>query len=111
MSCLTEILAEDKMKSSLNPYADLMEAFIHKKIAAVDFERQYLELFKLDNTAWSDAEFVVLDRLFAAVDAFCADPSLRDSEDLDEEQLRQEVQKTFAKLKTFRTQGSVEKIA
>lgn len=97
------------MQSSLDPYVDLIEAFIHKKIAAVDFERQYLELFKLDNTEWSDAEFAVLDRLFAAADAFCADPNLRDSEDLDEEQLRQEGQKAFEQLKMLRTQGNLEK--
>src|SRR2546430_1574450 len=36
----------------------------------------------------SDAEFRILDRLFADVDAFCGDPSIRSADGLDELELR-----------------------
>jgi hypothetical protein len=40
----------------------------------------------------------VLNDLFFAVDAFCADPALREAEDIDEDQLRARVRAALAAL-------------
>ena len=52
-----------------------------------DFEKKYLNLYKNDATEWTESEFAILDELFGAVDAFCADTNLRSEGDLDENQL------------------------
>ena len=64
-----------------------------------DFERQYLALFKDDATIRPHEEFLVLDKLFASVDAFCSDPELCDEDDLSEDQLRQESRDALRQLK------------
>ncbi len=96
------------MSSPLRQYIELIESFIQNKIEAIDFERRYLDLFKADTTEWSEAEFAILDELFAAVDAFCADPTLRDAEDLDEEQLRRKCRAALEKLRALDTQKFVK---
>lgn len=73
----------------LKQYIALLSSFVSDKIAATDFEREYLKLFKADETEWPEAEFAVLDELFGQVDAFCADPQLRDENDLDEYELKE----------------------
>jgi len=77
------------MSGRLQRYIALISAFVAGAIEAIDFEREYLKLFKGDHTDWSDAEFAILDELFAEVDAFCADPQLRGDEDLDEYELKE----------------------
>ena len=59
------------------------------ELSSLTFEREYLDMFKNDETESVGEEYEVLNELFSDVDAFCADPELRDSDDLDEEQLRQ----------------------
>jgi len=72
----------------LSPYLELIEAFVLRRIPAAEFEREYLQLFKNDVSTWTEQEYEVLNDLFSDVDSFCADPRLRDSNDLDEGQLR-----------------------
>lgn len=90
------------MKSfRLSKYIELLLSFLHNRISPLDFEHAYLNLYLNDATEWSEAEFAVLDELFGDVDAFCADPKLRDQEDLDEEQLRQKCKIALEKLKVL----------
>jgi hypothetical protein len=81
---------EDKPMSAytLEDYIRLIEDFTTGKMPAADFERAYLQRFKEDETRRPEPQFQILDGLFADVDAYCADPELRDEDDLDEEALR-----------------------
>jgi len=78
------------MSSDLEGYIKLIDSFLNNQITALDFERMYLDRFKNDTSNFSNDEYAALNDLFSDVDAFCADPELRDSEDLDEMQLRQQ---------------------
>jgi hypothetical protein len=71
-------------------YIQLLEAFLNRTMSALEFESAYLDMFKNDAAMQPGEYFDVLDRLFVAVDGFCADPSLIDDPrfDFDEEQLR-----------------------
>ena len=86
------------MNSNLRPYVTLLETFCNHEMEAAEFEKQYLSAFKADESDWADDEFEVLDELFAAVDAFCADSELRDDEDLDEDQLRDACKRALSDL-------------
>lgn len=88
---------------NLAPYRKLIEQFLNNQISALDFEREYLDMFKNDTTEWPEAEYDVLNDLFGDVDAFCADPELRDPGDLDEEQLRQQAKIAIQRLAALGT--------
>jgi len=70
-------------------YIKLIEEFLANNIRPLTFEQKYLEMFKKDETQWLETEYEVLNGLFGDVDAFCADDSLRDADDLNEQQLRE----------------------
>jgi hypothetical protein len=82
----------------LDPYVHLMKSFVENEIDASEFERRYLSLFKSDTNSWTEAEYESLNNLFAEVDAFCADPELRDENDIDEEQLKEATKMTLKTL-------------
>jgi hypothetical protein len=86
------------MRAELIPYVELIRQFVGQSIPADEFERKYLNLYKSDATDWTDEEFSLLDGLFYAVDAFCADPALRDERDTDEASLRQIAASTCERL-------------
>lgn len=94
-----------EMSPSLAPYIDAIDLFCDGKISALDFEQGYLAFFKQDATEWPPEEFDVLDRLFGAVVGFCADPSLRDEEDLDESQLRDACKTALSQLREFQNRA------
>lgn len=75
-----------------------LDGFVDGSIGAQQFERDYLALFKGDQIRRSEREFLLLDQLFADVDAFVADPALRDEGDLDAEQLLASARRTLAEL-------------
>jgi len=89
------------MQQPLAPYLDLLTSFTQSKLSATEFESRFFELFKHDETDWPEPVFLVLDRLFGAVDAFCVDPKLREERDLDEEQLRSVCQETLTSLLAY----------
>ena len=72
-------------ETSLTEYLDRMRAFVVGELTAVDFERRYIALFGDDVALRPEPTFRVLNDLFFAVDAFCADPALREADDLDED--------------------------
>ncbi len=84
----------------LEQYIALISSFVADKIAATDFEREYLKLFKADETEWTEAEFAILDELFGEVDAFCAYPKLRDENDLDEDELKERSKMALERLQS-----------
>lgn len=85
----------------LGQYLALISSFVADKIAAADFEREYLKLFKADETEWPEAEFAILDELFGEVDAFCADPQLRDENDPDEYELKERSKMALERLQSL----------
>lgn len=87
--------------SKLGPYIELTKSFVENKIDANEFERRYLSMFKNDTNSWTEAEYEILNGLFGEVDAFCADPELRDENDTDEGQLREAAKVALAKLQAF----------
>lgn len=58
-------------------YKELISKFVDREISASEFESCYLTLFKSDRSKVGGEKFNILDRLFADVDAFEADPELR----------------------------------
>ena len=58
-------------------YADLLRDFAVGKIPADRFQAEFLVRFKQERRPLGDAVFSLLDHLFADVDAFCSDSSLR----------------------------------
>lgn len=85
-------------RAVVEAYLSLVEEFLAGDIDARTFERRYLE-------AWSSAPphgpgplFDVLEGLFLDVDAYCADPELRDEGDLDDDALRLSAQKARRRL-------------
>ena len=87
--------------NKLNPYIHLMESFLAHKIDASEFERRYFSMFKNDTSSWTEAEYENLNYLFGELDAFCADPELRDENDIDEDQLREAAKMTLANLSSL----------
>jgi hypothetical protein len=61
----------------LAAYRPIMARFLAGESTAEDFEREYLATFKNDANQVLGDEFDVLDGLFADVDEYVADPTLR----------------------------------
>ena len=64
------------MRAMYTDYGLLLHGFLAGALSAEDFQRTYLDRFKNDSSVLDDALFEILDELFGAVDAFCADPAL-----------------------------------
>jgi hypothetical protein len=60
-------------------YRDLVRRFVIGKFRADDFETDYLARFKDDPNQVIGEEFDILDELFADVDDYVSDPTLRES--------------------------------
>lgn len=84
---------------NLQPYIELIGSFVQGQMTDKIFERSYLALFTGDDTISNDVDFDVLNDLFYEVEEYCADPSLRDDGDTNEEQLRRKSAETLVKLK------------
>lgn len=84
----------------MNRYTRLLKDFVSKKISALEFEQNFLQLFKAETSFFSKKEFQILDKLFGDVDAYCSDPDLiEDPEfDLTEEELRLSAKEALDKL-------------
>ncbi len=83
---------------NIQPYIDLLESFTSNQIDAEQFEKSFLELFKNDSSPFNESEYEILNDLFYDVEDFCADPAIRDGEDLDEQQLKTRSEKHLEKL-------------
>jgi hypothetical protein len=90
------------MTSSTLPYQQLVESFVEGKLSAIQFEAEYLRLFKYD-TSRSKEAYPILSNLFWAVEDFCVYPELRDESDLDENQLLQAAKVALEVLRKLET--------
>lgn len=72
--------------------ATLINSFVSGNMNASEFEKKYLTLWREHRDSdeshplHHDAQRY-FDSVFSAVDSYCADPDLRDEEDLDEQEL------------------------
>ncbi|WP_082973438.1 colicin immunity domain-containing protein [Mycobacterium sp. E2327] len=81
-------------------YAPLIASFVDHQISAREFESRYLTLFKNDRDQVRSREFNILDRLFADVDEYTADPDLRRRVGgLDDQELRTCAREAYRKLR------------
>ena len=79
-------------------YATLAQSFVDGEISAVQFEDSYLTLFR-NEAKYIPEEFATpINEIFYDVDAYVADPALREDGDLDENQLKDRVAASTAKL-------------
>ena len=75
--------------SDLAPYVIMVRAFVEGRLAATECENLYLAVFKRDSIERPTEVFRILDRLFADVDAYHPDATVREETDgIDEEELR-----------------------
>ncbi|VBA38101.1 hypothetical protein LAUMK13_01968 [Mycobacterium innocens] len=80
-------------------YRDPIFRFINREITAPEFQSLYFMVFKNDGDQVPGTEFKILDRLFADVDDYTADPGLRErAGGLDDEQLRTCAREAYRKL-------------
>ncbi|WP_188112871.1 colicin immunity domain-containing protein [Mycobacterium simiae] len=80
-------------------YRDLLSRFINREITAPEFQSLYFTVFKNDGDQVPGTKFKILDRLFADVDDYTADPKLRErAGGLDDEELRTCAREAYRKL-------------
>lgn len=89
-------------QNAIDRHLAVLDLFSAGEISASDFEDRYLRLFEDDPEIYKNQLFNVLDKLFADVDSFCADPGLRDEQDIDEHEFKRRVTAAAKQLKTIR---------
>ena len=77
-------------QGALRQFVTLVESFLRGDIDVGKFERAYLDGFSAQRDPLPEAQFLILDRLFAEVDAYTPDPDLRDRWHIDEDELRRQ---------------------
>jgi hypothetical protein len=83
----------------LENYRDLIRRFVIGDISADEFERDYLARFKDDPNQVIGEQFDILDELFADVDDYVSDPTLRESTGgISGEELRARARDAYARL-------------
>jgi hypothetical protein len=85
---------------SLKRYVKLIEMVVAGEITLNQFEHDYFELFKADETIKEDLEFDILNDLFMDLDNYTSDPALRDSGDFDDIQMMNRIPTALEKLKS-----------
>ena len=88
------------MGDPVRNYGQLMDKLLTGSIQPVQFQQLYLDHFKREEFL-EEPLFQVLDRLFGAVDAYCADPEIRKSlsdSTINELELLVEVRKARSRL-------------
>jgi hypothetical protein len=80
-------------------YRGLISRLINHQISAQEFQSSYFMVFKNDQDQIPGPEFKILDKLFADVDDYTADPELRKrAGGLDDEELRSRAREAYRKL-------------
>jgi hypothetical protein len=72
------------MVGNLASYVIIARALVESRITASEFETVFLSVFRGEGDVFSEVETRALHALFSDVDAYCADPTLRDPGDLDD---------------------------
>lgn len=78
----------------------MLRDFVAGKIDSAAFETSYLNKFKTEETELPESAFLALDRLFADVDAYCGEVSLRSStlDGIRDEELRTSAKRALSQL-------------
>ncbi|MFJ7910696.1 colicin immunity domain-containing protein [Kitasatospora sp. NPDC096204] len=76
------------MDSRVVPFAVVSRAFAEDRISASEFEAVFLALFRAIDPGLDAGSARAVDKLFSAVDSYCANPNLRDDSDIDEMMLK-----------------------
>lgn len=87
-----------EIKNRLDMYRELIASFVEGQIDARRFEASFLDMSRSETIIFPDNIHVVLNDLFADVDAYCDDPSIRDDLDIDEKGLVDSVQRALNRL-------------
>lgn len=83
----------------LETYRDSIRRFVIGEISADEFEADYLIRFKDDPNQVTGEEFDILDELFADVDEYVSDPTLRESAGgISGEELRARARDAYSRL-------------
>jgi hypothetical protein len=91
--------ASASVSRMLENYRDLIRRFVIGDISADEFETEYLARFKDDPNQVIGEEFDILDGLFADVDDYVSDPTLREStRGISGDELRARVREAYARL-------------
>ncbi|WP_080646754.1 colicin immunity domain-containing protein [Salinispora arenicola] len=61
-----------------------LRALVEGRLSPEEFETVFLSVFRGEGDVFAERETQALHELFTSVDAYCADPALRDDRDLDE---------------------------
>jgi len=77
------------MVAKLEPYRTLCRILVEGRMSGPEFETVFLSVFRGEGDQFQPPVASAVRRLFDAVEAYCADPGLRDPGDLDESGLRQ----------------------
>ena len=83
---------------ALAPFVVLMRALLERRISPVEFELLYIDLFEHDSSPRGKDAFRILERVFVAVDDFCFEDRLRDSRDIDADELVRRVKSALEDL-------------
>jgi hypothetical protein len=79
-------------------YVNIMKRYLDGTESVDEFKRLYIAALKNENEMKGEIIFPLLQRVFSALDCFCDDPDLMDEFDIDEEQLKREVNDSYQKL-------------
>jgi len=79
------------MDSRIDSFRIAAVTFLDGRISAPEFETLFLAIFRGVDGRLAEPLGRELDRLFSAVDAYCADPELRNEFDIDEQELNRAV--------------------
>jgi len=82
-----EVEMTEQQRIALQGYQALLDDLISGRISLARFESKYLQRFKSEIITLPESAFTILDRLFADVDAYCADSSIREAGDLGDKEL------------------------
>lgn len=81
------------MQGLIDSYVELIDQLLEDRITGDEFQTQYFEAFKNETRGMGDAEFRILDWLFAEVDDYTPDPDLRKrAGGLDDDELKDRVE-------------------
>lgn len=87
------------MARMLENYQDLIRSFVTGERSADEFEVHFLARFKNDPNQVTGREFDILDELFADVDDYVSDPSLRaKTGGLDGDELQRRARDAYTRL-------------
>ena len=99
--CKMENYSDSAKMQALNKYLDLLRSFACGGMGVSSFEKEYLTTFKNEETLFGGKVYDILNELFGDIDQYCADPAIRDDDDIDEKELLKRVMVALAQLESL----------